>query len=165
MLIPAIYGSPVRSAPVLEAAVDQPAVTLWFMSRYCFSIIRMKGKPYGSPSRSYFALQINFRPYQNGKFLSCKRFIFLIDSVTINSTFRHLQCLCVSHIVGRVSKVWKWDFKLNAHVIITIILLDHSVELLRNWRYIMTCVCHIFCCILWKTPMGQIAALFSCRYK
>lgn len=43
MLIRAIYGLPVGGiCALLEATIDQPAVTLWFMSHHNFSIIRMK---------------------------------------------------------------------------------------------------------------------------
>jgi len=52
MPIRATYELPMCGilSPVLEATIDQPAVTLWFMPHHDFSIIWMRKKPSGSPS-------------------------------------------------------------------------------------------------------------------
>lgn len=64
MLIRAIYGSPVGGIstrpPVLETAIDQAAVTPWFMPHHGFSTVWTKKQLSRSPSHSYFALQLAF---------------------------------------------------------------------------------------------------------
>lgn len=104
------------------------------------------------------------RRTKNGNFFPAKhRFIYFnwfYNDKFYNSTFVTTTFACVSLDMCRKNKNEILNI-FNVYVIIRPIIFNHLFKLLKYRIYIMIRLLDIYCYIPWKTPIGQIDALFS----